>query len=72
MASAQLTLEDNALAQPHVFLGATDMGQATSILDPATGLPYFQLNIKLPAAGSYQVGVQEPNMTSVSMGIITK
>jgi len=63
---------DDSVAKPHVFLGIKDMGQATSLLDTTTGLPYFQLNIKLPAAGSYQVGVQGDNIVGASMGIITK
>jgi hypothetical protein len=47
---------DDRVAKPYAFLGAMAMGQATSHLHPATALPYFQLNIKLPAAGSWPSG----------------
>jgi hypothetical protein len=63
---------DDSVAKPEVTLNGVSKGFAKSFLDSTTGLPYFQLDIKLPAAGSYQVGVKEANMTSVSMGIITK
>jgi hypothetical protein len=63
---------DDSEAQPHVLLDGVYKGIATSLLDPITGLPYFQLNIKLPPKGPHTLNIQLNSQVIQSIDITTK
>ena len=52
---------DDSVIEPVVLLNGKAMGRAASTLDPATGLPYFRLKVKLPNKNC-SIGVTDPDI----------